>query len=213
MVAVGFACSQLPVALDKALTGQLKRKVYDAFRSSTSTHGDEIKAYRLRLSRSLIARLKGQNCHPPVGHMPYLPNLASPRDDVHARSVQPWQRRLVRCLTCDTLYFCGPVIHLGSHSAKGTRWGWERIVRVRCGPLLDKNKGVILLENSPGSRNSMGKTPSLEMARLMEATADGEPASGRCTGHCHLFAAGYDLRTPAASEYFRQVRRRASTFG
>jgi deoxyribonuclease IV len=61
-----------------------------------------------------------------------------------------------------------------------------------------KNDVVILLENSAGARNSMGSSFS-EIAAILDSLHD-KSHLGICLDTCHLFAAGYDLRTDSAIE-------------
>jgi deoxyribonuclease-4 len=140
------------------------------------------------------ARLKESELSPAVAHMPYLPNLASPRDDVHAKSVQSLALELVRCQSLRIPYL---VTHLGSHLGEGQEMGLERIVNALDTALdLAKNNVVILLENSAGARNSMGSSFS-EIATILDSLHD-RSHLGVCLDTCHLFAAGYDLRTNLA---------------
>ena len=58
---------------------------------------------------------------------------------------------------------------------------------------------VILLENSAGTKNSMGSSFT-EIASILESLPSERPRLGVCLDTCHLFAAGYDLRTSLALE-------------
>jgi deoxyribonuclease-4 len=54
---------------------------------------------------------------------------------------------------------------------------------------------VLLLENSAGTKNSMGSTFE-EMAAVLEPFDIEQGRLGICLDTCHLFASGYELRTP-----------------
>ncbi len=141
-------------------------------------------------------KLKESGLSPAVAHMPYLPNLASPRDEVHARSVLSLTLELMRCQSLGIPYL---VTHLGSHLGEGPEYGLERIVSALDTALTQtKNDVVILLENSAGAGNSMGSS-FLEIAAILESLGD-KRHLGVCLDTCHLFAAGYDLRTSSAVE-------------
>jgi len=56
--------------------------------------------------------------------MPYLPNLASPKDDVYKKSVNTLTSELERCRRLEIPYL---VTHLGSHLGKGISLGIARI--------------------------------------------------------------------------------------
>ncbi len=129
--------------------------------------------------------------------MPYLPNLASSRDEVYAKSVQALTAELERCRMLGLAYL---VTHLGSHLGAGRQSGLERIVAA-LEIALDGSRGqtVLLLENSSGTRNSMGSTFE-DIAAILDALAGEEQRLGVCLDTCHLHAAGYDLGSSQALE-------------
>jgi len=54
---------------------------------------------------------------------------------------------------------------------------------------------ILLLENTAGTKNSMGSSFE-EIATIIDAFDALRPRLGICLDTCHLFAAGYELRTP-----------------
>jgi deoxyribonuclease-4 len=126
----------------------------------------------------------------PVDHMPYLPNLASPKDEIWGKSVQALGAELERCGSLGIPYL---VTHLGHHLGNGIAGGRLRVIRAVDTALAGTEAPVmLLLENTAGEKNSVGS--SFEHIR---AIIDGlaEPARvGICFDTCHAFAAGYDLR-------------------
>lgn len=130
-----------------------------------------------------------------VDHMPYLPNLASAKEEVYAKSLQALARELVRCQTLGIPYL---VTHLGSHLGAGRERGLARI-EAALQTVLSEDDGntVLLLENSAGTRNSMGSTFS-DIAAVLQSLPNEHHRLGVCLDTCHLFAAGYDLRTSEA---------------
>jgi deoxyribonuclease-4 len=100
-------------------------------------------------------------------------------------------------MRCQDLCIPYLVTHLGSHLGEGLEYGLERIVNALGTAKLAKSDVVILLENSAGTKNSVGSSFS-EIASILESL----PADnlGVCLDTCHLFAAGYDLRTSLALE-------------
>ncbi|MDM7934458.1 MAG: deoxyribonuclease IV [Methanothrix sp.] len=125
-----------------------------------------------------------------VVHMPYLPNLASPREDVYRRSVEALVEELGRSGMLSAPYL---VTHLGSHLGSGWERGVSRIISaLEAAFSRDDGDVILLLENTAGSRNSMGSTFQ-DMAAIIDAL-DGWRL-GLCLDTCHLFAAGYELRT------------------
>ncbi len=131
---------------------------------------------------------------PVVGHMPYILNLASPQDGVYGRSVGSLAVGLERCSVLGIEFL---VTHLGSHLGSGAEAGLRRVVGaldgVRGG---DGSDVVVLLENGVGSVNGVGSSFE-ELGRILDEV--GRPGRvGVCLDTCHMFVAGYDVRTPGA---------------
>jgi deoxyribonuclease-4 len=145
--------------------------------------------------RSFTQKLSSSGMGPAADHMPYLPNLASPKEEVYLRSVEVLTSELKRCGELGIPYL---VTHLGSHTGSGWDEGFKRIVAAVERAFSEADSGtMLLLENTSGSKNSMGSSLE-EIARILEALATDR--AGACLDTCHLFAAGYDLRTEAGLE-------------
>ena len=88
--------------------------------------------------------------------------------------------------------------HLGSHLGAGLELGRERIVSA-LDTVFSQSDGdaILLLENSSGTKNSMGSTFS-DLAAILASLPARRRHLGVCLDTCHLHAAGYDLRTPLA---------------
>ncbi|MBA7598718.1 putative endonuclease 4 [subsurface metagenome] len=131
---------------------------------------------------------------PVVGHMPYILNLASPQDEVYGRSVGSLAVGLERCSALGIGFL---VTHLGSHLGSGAEAGLRRVVGALDGVLGgDGTDVVVLLENGAGSANGVGSSFE-ELGRIL----DGVGCPGRvgvCLDTCHMFVAGYDVRTREA---------------
>lgn len=127
----------------------------------------------------------------PVDHMPYLPNLASPKEDVYEKSVATLTTELQRCGQLGIPYL---VTHLGHHLGYGIAGGRKRVIAaVNAALSAADNDVVLLVENTAGEKNSVGS--SFEHIRsIMEGVAD-HKRIGVCFDTCHAFAAGYELRT------------------
>ena len=103
-------------------------------------------------------------------------------------------------MRCQDLCIPYLITHMGSHLGEGLEYGLERIVNALDIALgLEKSDVVILLENSAGTKNSMGSSFS-EIASILESLPAMSRRLGVCLDTCHLFAAGYDLRTSLALE-------------
>jgi deoxyribonuclease-4 len=129
----------------------------------------------------------------PVDHMPYLPNLASPKPEIWEKSVQTLTTELDRCGRLGIPYL---VTHLGHHLGDGMAGGRQRVITaINQALAAQESPTLLILENTAGEKNSVGS--SFEHIR---AIMDGikEPSrTGVCFDTCHAFAAGYELRTEA----------------
>ena len=140
-------------------------------------------------------------------HMPYLPNLASPKDDGFKKSVSSLKDEVLRCATLGIPYV---VTHLGSHLGSGEEAGMDRLEEGLNKAAADTEKSMgkennvmILLENTAGQKNSIGS----DLKQLGDLLRRCKPAArfGVCFDTCHAFVAGYDLRTKKkAQEVFAE---------
>jgi len=144
---------------------------------------------------------------PVVTHMPYLPNLSSPKKAIYNKSVKSLSAELDRCGVLGIPYV---VTHLGSHLGKGADIGLVNLVSaINVALNQNKNDVMLLLENTAGTKNSMGSTFE-EIRRIVEGVED-KKRIGICLDTAHVFAAGYDIRTPDGVE--ETLRRFDSTLG
>jgi deoxyribonuclease-4 len=125
----------------------------------------------------------------PIAHMPYLPNLASPKDEIYDKSTKTLTNELNRCHSLGIPYL---VTHLGSHLGKGTMYGINRVIDACNIALSNNKKSMILLENTAGTKNSIGST--FENIKYILDNTDDKKV-GICFDTAHAFAAGYDLRS------------------
>ncbi|MCA9299878.1 MAG: deoxyribonuclease IV [Phycisphaerales bacterium] len=136
-----------------------------------------------------------------VSHASYLINLASPDDELWAKSIDLMQVEIERCATLGIPFL---VHHPGAFTTSTREEGHERIVRAYV-DLFGRTRGVPVvscLENTVGSGSNMGRTFE-ELASLREAisTRTGAPERvGFCFDTCHAHAGGYDLSTLAGGE-------------
>ncbi|RDJ32106.1 MAG: deoxyribonuclease IV [Crenarchaeota archaeon] len=147
----------------------------------------EISDFKKKLKASDIERLA--TC----AHMPYLPNLSSPKKDSLKKSVDAMINEVKRCGKLGIPYL---VTHLGSHLGTGEEEGIKRLVASLKEVAEVDNDVMILLENTAGQKNSVGS----EFEQLAEIFFELKPAKrfGICIDTCHAFVAGYDLRTEKA---------------
>lgn len=122
-------------------------------------------------------------------HAPYLVNLAAPNPDIWARSRESLAAALGLAETMGARYV---VTHLGSHVGTGLEAGLDRVVEAVSALLEDPAGPMLLLENSPGSRNELGSYFE-ELGDLMKRLDAVGPRLGVCLDTAHLWGAGYDL--------------------
>jgi deoxyribonuclease IV len=127
-----------------------------------------------------------------VIHTIYLINLATTNEDFYEKSVTSLVGAVVAAeqLGADAI-----VTHIGSHQGAGFEAGLER-VRVALGRALEEASDShvrVLLENTAGAGGTMG-VDFEQIAAMIDAVGD-DPRVGICLDTCHLFAAGFDLRT------------------
>ena len=143
-----------------------------------------------------VEKIKLFEIDPPVAHMPYLPNLSSPNDDVHIKSIDSLIADFERCGRLNIPYL---VVHLGSHMGTGREDGLKRLVDA-CSKAFNKveNDVVLLLENTAGQKNSMGSSFE-DLSDILKQLKHIDRI-GVCFDTCHAFAAGYDLRNVESVE-------------
>jgi len=135
-------------------------------------------------------KVKEYNLTPVVTHMPYLPNLSSPKKVIYNRSVKSLIAELERSGILGIPYV---VTHLGSHLGKGADVGLSNLVSAINFALGKNDKVMLLLENTAGTKNSMGSTFE-EIRRILDKI-EAKKRVGVCFDTAHAFAAGYDIRT------------------
>jgi len=179
-------------SIDKSVDNAVERdcSAFQIFtRSPRSWHAKDltkevIDAFKSKLKASKIDRFA--TC----AHMPYLPNLATPKDDAFEKSVNTLVNEVERCAQLGIPYL---VTHLGSHLGTGEEAGIKKLVEALTKAGQTKNDVMILLENTAGQKNSVGS----DFKQLGEIFKQLKPGKkfGVCLDTCHAFVAGYDLRT------------------
>lgn len=158
---------------------------------SRNPRGWRFKEIPEEVAREFKRKLELSGISPAVDHMPYLPNLATPKEDVYARSVEALAEELKRCAILGIPYL---VTHLGSHLDSGKEVGFERTAEAITRALSSvENDVILLLETTSDSKNSVGGSFE-DLAEIMRRV-DREDRVGACFDTCHAFVAGYELRT------------------
>jgi deoxyribonuclease-4 len=139
---------------------------------------------------------------PVISHAAYLLNLGSPDDALWHKSVVALADELTRA---EQLSILGVVLHPGAHTGAGEEVGIGRIVAGldRAHALTPGYKTLTLLETTAGQGSTLGyrfeQLRAILAGKCTVYNGVKEPERiGFCFDTCHVFAAGYDLRTPAA---------------
>jgi deoxyribonuclease IV len=129
--------------------------------------------------------------HPVIAHSSYLINLASPEPELNRKSREAFAEELRRA---NFLGIPWVVIHPGAHMGAGESSG-IRLVAQALQWVLDlvEPPAGVLLENTAGQGTTLGRSFE-QLAAILEGLRENARV-GVCLDTCHLFAAGYDIRT------------------
>lgn len=144
---------------------------------------DEAEEFQAKVSETGIG--------PWIIHGTYLINFATPKDDLAEKSINAVQAEIEAASDLDIPFY---VFHPGSHTGAGVETGVENVGE-RLSQLDIPANVTVLLENTAGSGTSLGRTFD-ELAAMVDASTQGDGDLGVCLDTCHLFAAGYDFRSP-----------------
>jgi deoxyribonuclease-4 len=132
---------------------------------------------------------------PVVSHAAYLLNLGTPDDALWEKSVRALIDELTRA---EQLGILGVVFHPGAHMDAGEEAGIARIIAGvnRAHEATPGYRTLTLIETTAGQGSALGYR--FEQLRAMLDGVHAPERVGFCFDTCHVFAAGYDIRTPEA---------------
>lgn len=136
---------------------------------------------------------------PVAVHASYLINIGSPDEALWEKSYQALKVEVERAAAFDIPFL---TFHPGAYVKSDEATGLENIAR-GLNRLLEETavtapNTTICLETMAGTGTTLGHKFE-HLAQLIDAT-DGHRRLGVCLDTCHIFSAGYDIRTPAAYE-------------
>ncbi len=151
----------------------------------TEVSDESIEAFNIKRQASGI--------EPVFVHTIYLINLAAAEDEVWNKSVVSLR---MNAETASRIGSAAVITHLGHHGKMGEAAGLKRVMEAleRTFPVCDECT-PILLETTAGEQNSVGGRFE-DLGKIIHHFK-GESRLGVCMDTCHVFGAGYDLRTPA----------------
>jgi deoxyribonuclease-4 len=153
-----------------------------------TTYSDEdIVAFREAMAQSPIDAV--------AIHAVYLLNCASDDVDIRAKSLTS----LIHSLHVGRqIGACCVILHPGSAKTGEVHSAIARAGATIREALSESEECSLHLENTAGAGGTLGRSID-ELAALLAAAGDSERV-GLCLDSCHLFASGYDIRTPAGMD-------------
>ncbi|HWS71078.1 MAG TPA: deoxyribonuclease IV [Thermoanaerobaculia bacterium] len=159
-------------------------------KNSNQWKGKELTDDDVALFSSL--RNASMNRAPILTHASYLINLATTNPLFHAKSIAAMIDELDRA---ERIGSHAVVLHPGAHLGAGPGSGLDQIARSldQIHAAIPDHKVVTLLETAAGQGSCLGCT--FEELGTIRKLVDDPQRVGICIDTCHIFAAGYELRT------------------
>lgn len=142
-----------------------------------------VAAYRTSLEETGISEV--------VSHDSYLINLCAPDEAKRRQSIEGMKGELARCAQ----YGIDRVVsHMGAHMGQGEECGLQGVAESIREVLDDSADSVtVCMETTAGQGSSL--MAKFEHLAFIIEQLKGHPRLGICMDTCHIFAAGYDIRT------------------
>jgi deoxyribonuclease-4 len=150
---------------------------------ATVYRDEDVAAFREAMSDSPIDAV--------LIHAVYLLNCASEDPDIRSKSLASLTHSL---RAGQAIGAAGVVLHPGSAKTGHVGEAIERAAATISEALQESEGCELHLENTAGAGGTLGRSID-ELAALVEG-AGGDARLGVCLDSCHLFASGYDIRTP-----------------
>jgi deoxyribonuclease-4 len=128
-----------------------------------------------------------------VAHASYLLNIGSSNPDLEKKSFEALKIEFQRCADLGIPYL---TIHPGSHTNTDEKSCLAQVSKNIDKLLAHVPDGMLLLETMAGQGSQVGYTFE-QLAEIIKHV-DQKRRIGVCIDTCHLFAAGYDMRTEKA---------------
>ncbi len=126
-----------------------------------------------------------------ASHGSYLVNFATAKEELLQKSTTAFVLELLRCQQLGIPYV---VLHPGSHGGDGAEAGLNRFVAGLDGAIEQSKTDVdVLVETTAGQGTGLGRSFE-ELAYILQNSRYSSQL-GVCVDTCHIFAAGYDIRS------------------
>lgn len=148
----------------------------------------EIKKFKENLKKV------GINVNHVLPHDSYLINLGHPEKEKRRKSIEAFIDEVKRCYQLGLKYLN---FHPGSHLRQMSEEDCLKVIAESLNEIIERTEKIILvIENTAGQGSNVGYRFE-HIAKLIELVED-KTRIGVCLDTCHLFAAGYDIRTENA---------------
>ncbi|MCC5831980.1 MAG: deoxyribonuclease IV [Chlamydiales bacterium] len=127
-----------------------------------------------------------------MSHASYLINLGSPNEENRQKSIKAFYEEVERCRALGIAYMN---FHPGAALDDSREACLDRIVEgmLEVEDICTSDGTRLLLETTAGQGSTVGATFE-ELAYILDKTKERLPV-GVCIDTCHIFVAGYDIRT------------------
>jgi deoxyribonuclease-4 len=131
-----------------------------------------------------------------VSHDSYLVNLCAPNPEIRAKSLEGLKGEMFRCAVYGIRYV---VSHMGAAHGQESHLALKTVAEGAKEVLDETPEDVTLLMETTAGQGSALNSRFEELAWLIDALK-GHPRLCVCLDTCHIFVAGYDIRTPETYE-------------
>ncbi|MGC8662985.1 MAG: deoxyribonuclease IV [Thermoplasmata archaeon] len=144
-----------------------------------------------------IENIRKFNIKITVAHASYLINLAAPDQEKFQKSVDSMIHELQRC---DKLHIPYLIFHPGAHMGEGEKAGLKKIVEGidKIIEKIDDIRAKITIETTAGQGTNLGY--KFEQIGFILDNISDKLKVKICMDTCHVFAAGYELRSKEGYE-------------
>ncbi len=126
-----------------------------------------------------------------ISHDSYLINLCAPNEETREKSIRAMIEELERCAALQIPY---SVSHMGSHLGQGEADGLKLLSKTAKFVLKNSPQSVsITMETTAGQGTNLGYRFE-HLSQIIDEN-NGDSRLVVCMDTCHIFAAGYDIRT------------------
>jgi deoxyribonuclease IV len=190
----------LPLGAHFSITGGYQNALFEAERCNATTvqiftsnqrqwHGHKISEEEIRLWKEAKKQTKIDLA---TSHGSYLINLGSCKKTSLSKSRKAFQEEIERCHLLEIAFL---VFHPGSALESSEEQCLQTIAEslLECEDLVKKGKTRLLLETTAGQGTQVGHRFD-QLATIIHKVHKKIPI-GVCIDTCHIFTAGYDIRT------------------